>query len=210
MDAVLKRLVRPQDRLSLLFTPPFDKTQHDPGYIKGYLPGIRENGGQYTHAAIWTAWAFTGLRDGAQAGALFRLLNPIFHTDTPEKADEYFREPYVIAADVYSQPPFVRRGGWTWYTGSAAWMYRLGMEAMLGLHKAGETLWFDPIIPPEWDQFEITYRYGETSYQIRVENPHHLTAGVKSVHLDGNLMENGRIPLTDDRQSHSVAVVMGE
>ena len=154
MQSVLDHLVRLQDRLVLLFTPPFDRTPHDPGYIKGYLPGIRENGGQYTHAATWTAWAFAALGDGKQAGTLFNLLNPIHQADTQDKADIYRVEPYVICADIYSQPPYVRRGGWTWYTGSAAWMYRLGMEAILGFKIMGETLHIDPVIPPEWDGFE--------------------------------------------------------
>ena len=121
-----------QERLILLFTPPFDKVNHDPGYIKGYLPGIRENGGQYTHAATWTTWAFAQLGDGKKAGELYNLLNPIFQSDSEEKASVYRVEPYVVCADIYSTDPYVRRGGWTWYTGSAAWMYRLGLEAILG------------------------------------------------------------------------------
>jgi cyclic beta-1,2-glucan synthetase len=128
MYAALDRLVQWDDSLLLLFTPPFDKTSHDPGYIKGYLPGIRENGGQYTHAALWGIWAVAELGDGDMAAALFRLINPIHHSDTPEKAARYQVEPYVVAADVYSVPPHVGRGGWTWYTGSSGWMYRLGIE----------------------------------------------------------------------------------
>src|SRR5512138_1693847 len=118
---MLEQLVRPDDRLIMLFTPPFDHTEKDQGYVKGYLPGTRENGGQYTHAAIWTAWAFASMGDGNQAGALFDLLNPIFQSDTREKAAGYRVEPYVICADIYSRSPYLRRGGWTWYTGSAAW-----------------------------------------------------------------------------------------
>ena len=133
MEAVRERLVRPEDQLVLLFTPPFNQTPRDPGYIKGYPPGIRENGGQYTHAAVWTAWAFAGLNDSEYAFALAKLMNPITHADTPEKVDRYAVEPYVVAADIYSVPPYVGRGGWTWYTGSAAWMYRLGIEGILGL-----------------------------------------------------------------------------
>ncbi len=140
MHSVMERLVNPVDRLMVLFAPPFDKTTRDPGYIKGYLPGIRENGGQYSHAATWTAWAFATLGDGKQATALFDLLNPIFKSDSKEKADIYRVEPYVICADIYSQAPFVGRGGWTWYTGSAAWMYRLGLEAILGFKKVGDSL----------------------------------------------------------------------
>ena len=140
LQSVMEHLVLPNDRLMLLFTPPFDKTTHNPGYIKGYMPGIRENGGQYTHAATWTAWAFAKLGDGKQAGELFNLLNPIFQSDTEAKASAYRVEPYVICADIYSKTPFIRRGGWTWYTGSAAWMYRLGVEAILGFKKVGNSL----------------------------------------------------------------------
>lgn len=209
MQAVIERLVLPQDRLILLFTPPFDKTQHDPGYIKGYLPGTRENGGQYTHASIWTAWAFTLLGDGKQSGELFNLLNPIFQSDTKEKADEYRVEPYVMCADIYSQPPYLRRGGWTWYTGSASWMYRLGLEAILGFTKTGNFLNINPVIPPTWDGFEIHYQLGGSGYQIMVSNPHHITHNIKNVKLDGKLLDTPAIPLVDDGQNHTVELIMG-
>ena len=210
MQSVLEQLVLPQDRLSLLFTPPFDKTEHDPGYIKGYFPGIRENGGQYTHAAIWTAWAFAQLGDGKQAGELFDMLNPIFHSDSEEKAAEYRVEPYVISADIYSKPPHLHRGGWTWYTGSAAWMYRLGLTALLGFKKTGNTLRIDPVIPPTWDGFEITYQFGATSYQIKVNNPTHVAHSVQSVKLDGKILDPKAIPLVNDGQEHTVEVTMGD
>ena len=200
----------PQDRLALLFAPPFDKTTNDPGYIKGYLPGTRENGGQYTHAAIWTAWAFTRLGDGKQARALFDLLNPIFQSDSEEKATDYRVEPYVICADIYSQPPYVRRGGWTWYTGSAAWMYRLGLEAILGFHKIGNTLRIEPVIPPAWDGFEIRYQFGESVYRIQVQNPEHVTQHVRQILLDGQTLNDRAIPLVDDHLEHRVVVVLGE
>jgi cyclic beta-1,2-glucan synthetase len=210
MQSVLERLVRSQDRLVLLFTPPFDKTPRDPGYIKGYLPGTRENGGQYTHAAIWTAWAFTSLGDGEQAGLLFDLLNPIFQSDTEEKASVYCVEPYVVCADIYSSSPYVRRGGWTWYTGSAAWMYRLGLEAILGFQKMGNTLLIDPVIPPTWDGFEIRYRFGESMYLIRVHNPEHVTRHVREMILDGKTLNDGFVPLIDNKQEHLVIVTMGK
>jgi len=210
MQSVLERLVRPQDRLALLFAPPFDTTPRDPGYIKGYPPGTRENGGQYTHAAIWTAWAFARLADGKQAGALFALLNPIFQSDTEEKAAVYRVEPYVICADIYSMPPYLRRGGWTWYTGSAAWMYRLGLEAVLGFQKIGDHLRIDPVIPPTWDRFEITYRFGKTSYQIEVRNPEHIAHSIRQVMLDGRSLNEASIPLVDDGQEHWVEVTMGD
>jgi cyclic beta-1,2-glucan synthetase len=209
MHSALDRLVRPQDRLIQLFTPPFDKTLHDPGYIKGYLPGTRENGGQYTHAATWTAWAFTTLGDGEQAGALFDLLNPVFQSDTAEKVSTYRVEPYVICADIYSRPPYLRRGGWTWYTGSAAWMYRLGLEAMLGLHKVGDSLRIDPVIPPKWDGFEIRYRFGESVYRIQVLNPEHVASGVRQILLEGQLLQSSSVPLIDDKKEHRVVVIMG-
>ncbi len=210
MQSALDHLVKPQDRLSLLFTPPFDKTTQDPGYIKGYLPGTRENGGQYTHAAIWTAWAFARLGEGKQATALFELLNPIFQSDSPEKAAVYRVEPYVICADIYSQAPYVRRGGWTWYTGSAAWMYRLGLEAILGFKKIGNSLYMDPVIPPDWDGFEIRYQFGGSVYLIKVENPEHVARHVREILLDGQTLNDRSIPLVDDHLEHRVVVVLGE
>ncbi len=210
MQSVLERLVLTQDRLSLLFTPAFDKTEHDPGYIKGYLPGIRENGGQYTHAAVWTAWAFAQLGDGKQAAELFDMLNPIFHSDSEQKAAEYRVEPYVICADIYSKSPYLHRGGWTWYTGSAAWMYRLGLTVLLGFKKTGNTLHIDPVIPPTWDGFEIFYQFGATRYQIKVYNPTHIVQHVQLVKLDGKILELKAIPLVNDGQEHSVEVIMGD
>jgi len=209
MEAVTDRLVRLDDQLVLLFDPPFDKTTHDPGYIRGYLPGIRENGGQYTHAALWAAWAFAELGQGDRAAALFRLLNPIYHSDWPEKVARYRVEPYVVAADVYSVPPHTGRGGWTWYTGSASWMYRLGVEAILGVRRMGNMLRIDPCIPKNWPGYELTYHHGTTSYQIRVENPDGVNRGVKQVTLDGGVWPGGDIPLLDDGRQYSVRVLMG-
>ena len=211
MRSVLEKLVEPQNRLSLLFTPPFNNTPRDPGYIKGYLPGTRENGGQYTHAAIWTAWAFARLGEGQQASALFDLLNPIYQSDTPEKAAVYRVEPYVVVADIYSVPPYLRRGGWTWYTGSAAWLYRLGVEGILGLRRVnGEHLFLDPVIPPAWDGYQITYRYGKATYQIQVNNPQHCAHGVQRQTLDGQELKAKEIPLRDDGLEHQVIITLGE
>jgi cyclic beta-1,2-glucan synthetase len=209
MDAVAKRLVRDEDQLVLLFTPPFDKTAREPGYIKGYLPGVRENGGQYTHAAIWAVWAFAKLGQGDRAGALFRLLNPIYHSDTARKMMRYRVEPYVVAADIYSVSPHVGRGGWTWYTGSAGWMYRLGLEAILGLRRVGDALRIRPCIPKDWSGYELTYRDGETSYFIRVENPDGVNRGVKRITLDGEVLSGEDVPLQDDGREHDVHVLMG-
>jgi cyclic beta-1,2-glucan synthetase len=209
MAAMADRLVHPEDQLIQLFDPPFDKTTHDPGYIKGYPPGVRENGGQYTHAAIWSSWAFAELGQGNRAEELFRMLNPIYKSDTPEKVMRYRVEPYVIAADIYSMPPHRGRGGWTWYTGSAGWMYRLGIEAILGLQRYGDVLRIDPSIPREWSSFDVTYRFGDSTYQIHVDNPYDVNQGVKGITLDGEVVADGRIPLHRDGKKHRVHILMG-
>jgi len=209
MGSVDKRLVKEAEQMILLFTPPFDKSAHDPGYIKGYLPGVRENGGQYTHAAIWTAWAFAKLGQGDRAAELFHMLNPISHADTPEKTARYKVEPYVIAADIYSVPPHVGRGGWTWYTGSSAWMYRLGIEAILGITRFGNALNINPCIPRDWTGFKVDYRFGNTHYKISVENPHNVNQGIQQIVLDGISLADKLIPLVDDDQPHEVRIMMG-
>ena len=193
----------------LLFTPPFDKTTRDPGYIKGYVPGIRENGGQYTHGALWAVWAFAELGQGDRAESLFRLLNPIYHSATQEQANRYKVEPYVVAADVYSMKPHTGRGGWTWYTGSAAWMYRVGLEAILGLQRVGDTLRVDPCIPSTWPAFSIDYRHDESTYHISVQNPQGVNRGVKHVTLDGQVLPGFQVPLLSDGKPHTVDVVLG-
>jgi cyclic beta-1,2-glucan synthetase len=211
MASVADRLVREEDDvgLLLLFTPPFDETPRDPGYIKGYPPGIRENGGQYTHAALWAIWAYTELGQGDRAGDLFRLLNPIYHSDTEEKARRYSVEPYVVAADVYSAEEHLGHGGWTWYTGSSGWMYRLGIEAILGLRKAGDRLSIEPCVPKDWSGYRMTYRHGETTYEIEVENPEGVSRGVKTVTVDGEETAEG-VRLADDGDVHDVYVTMGQ
>jgi len=206
MNAVVERLIRVDDQLLLLFTPPFDKTLRDPGYIKGYPPGVRENGGQYTHAAVWVAWAFAQLGDGNQAMRLFRLLNPISHSDTNGKAAKYMVEPYVVAADVASCAPNIGRGGWTWYTGSASWMYRLGIEAILGLKRTGDSITINPCIPGNWANYELIYRDGETRYVIHVNNPHGVNRGVVQTTLDGNIISNNHIPLLKDGATHQIQI----
>ena len=209
MESVYRLLVKQAEQMILLFTPPFDKSMSDPGYIKGYLPGVRENGGQYTHAAIWTAWAFAKLGQGDRAGELFRMLNPINHADTPEKVARYKEEPYVIAADIYSVPPHTGRGGWNWYTGSSGWMYRLGIEAILGITRQGNLLNINPCIPRNWPGFKVDYRFGTAHYMINVENPNGINRGVKHVSLDGNPLPESLIPLVDNGQTHEVHVLMG-
>ncbi len=209
MDSVNRLLVKQDEQMILLFTPPFDKSMRDPGYIKGYLPGVRENGGQYTHAAIWSAWAFAKLGQGERAMELFKMLNPVNHADTPEKAARYKVEPYVIAADIYSQSSHIGMGGWTWYTGSSGWMYRLGIEAILGISRVGEALKINPCIPKDWPGFKVDYRFGTTHYKISVENPDGINRGIRQVMLDRNLLPGNLLPLVDDGQPHDVLIVMG-
>ena len=208
MESVNQLLVKQAEQMILLFTPPFDKSVRDPGYIKGYLPGVRENGGQYTHAAIWTAWAFAKLGQGDRAVELFRMLNPISHADTPGKAALYKVEPYVIAADIYSVPPHTGRGGWTWYTGSSGWMYRLGLEAILGISRVGIALHINPCIPRDWPGFKVDYRFGTAHYKISVENPNGVNRGIKQIALDGKILPGNLIQLVDDGQPHEVYVLM--
>jgi cellobiose phosphorylase len=189
-----------------LLTPPFDHSALEPGYIKGYVPGVRENGGQYTHAATWVVWARAMLGDGERAHQLFRMINPARHL--AGDPGRYKVEPYVIAADVYAVPPHVGRGGWTWYTGSAGWTYRLGLEMLLGLRREGDALVLRPCIPPSWPRYEVRYRHGRSTYHIIVENPRGATGGSSNVEIDGSPSPSGRIPLADDGAEHRVRVVL--
>jgi cyclic beta-1,2-glucan synthetase len=206
MDEVLRQLVRRDDRLILLFTPPFDNGPLQPGYIKGYVPGIRENGGQYTHAATWVVQAMAMLQNGETALELFDLLNPVLHAATPAEMGRYRVEPYVVAADVYGLPPHTGRGGWTWYTGSAAWLYRVGLESILGFTRRGARLEFSPCIPASWKGFEITYRYGSAVYRIQVVNTQRRGHGTALVTLDDGPQQEGGIDLVDDGHTHTVRV----
>lgn len=211
MDCADQHLVRRDTGLALLFTPPFDHAAFDPGYIKGYPAGLRENGGQYTHAAAWSVIAHAMLGDGDKATELFSLLNPINHANTRAGARRYKVEPYVIAADVYSEPPHTGRGGWTWYTGSAGWMYRAGIESILGLRRRGAFLVIDPCIPKYWPWFEVIYRNGATRYHFVVENPHGLNRGIVSAELDGKSVNPTplQIELTNDKKTHNIRAVLG-
>jgi cyclic beta-1,2-glucan synthetase len=211
MAAVDKYLIRRDDRLALLFAPPFEHPAPDPGYIKGYPAGIRENGGQYTHAAIWSVFAFAKLGDGDRAFELLSLLNPINHANSHTGVHRYKVEPYVVSADVYSMPPHVGRGGWTWYTGSAGWTYRVSLERLLGFRLQGDNLLLDPCIPKGWPGFEIAYRRGSARYVISVENPLGVCRGILAIKLDGQMLSGkpALIPLVDDGVSHRVQVVMG-
>jgi cellobiose phosphorylase len=209
MDAVQKRLVRIDDKLIQLFDPPFDKGVLQPGYIKGYVPGIRENGGQYTHAAAWVALATALQGRGDRAMELWNLINPVYHATTIEEVQRYKVEPYVVCADVYGAPPHTGRGGWTWYTGSASWLYRVAIETILGFQLRGGTLRFKPCIPPSWPGFELSYRHGSATYRIAVDNSAGTGRGVRSVELDGQRLPNNTVPLSDDGKYHNVSVELG-
>jgi cyclic beta-1,2-glucan synthetase len=210
MDAVRTHLVRRGARAVLLLTPPFDHSAQDPGYIKGYPPGVRENGGQYTHAAIWTIMASARLGNGDEAMELFHMLNPINHTRTAADVERYKVEPYVTPGDVYAHAAHAGRGGWTWYTGSAGWMYRAGLESILGLKRRGDTFEVDPCIPAAWPEYSLSWKFGRTRYEISVSNPGHRCRGVASAELDGTPVDPAAIPLLDDGATHRVKIVVGE
>ncbi len=210
LEAAGKHLVRRDENLVLLFDPPFDKHAPSPGYIQGYPPGIRENGGQYTHAAVWLAIAHARRGQGGRAGEILRMLNPIEHARDVAGAWRYTVEPYVMAADVYRAPGRTGQGGWSWYTGAAAWMYRAWVEELLGLKLRGESLRMDPVIPNGWPGFDLTYRHGEAVYEIHVENPQSVEHGVVSVELDGRPIPDGVIPLEREFVKHRVYVRMGK
>jgi cyclic beta-1,2-glucan synthetase len=211
MEAVDKYLVRTEDGLMTLFTPPFVASAHDPGYIKGYPAGIRENGGQYTHGVLWGIVAFAMLGNGSRAGELFSILNPINHARSRTAANRYRVEPYVACGDVYSMPPNIGRGGWTWYSGSAAWMYRVAIESILGLRREGDTLIIGPSMPSAWPKFEATIRLFGSTYEILVENPSRCCTGVSAITVDGVAnASRQRILLKRDGERHQVHVIMGE
>jgi cyclic beta-1,2-glucan synthetase len=211
MAAVERTLIRPETGLALLFTPPFDKGALDPGYIKGYPPGIRENGGQYTHAATWSVMALAALGQGDKAVALFSTLNPINHARSRADLYRYKVEPYVIAADIYSVAPHVGRGGWTWYTGAAGWMQRAGVETILGARRQGQLLHVNPCISRHWKGFSLSLRHGAARYEIEVDNTAGVEQGIVSATLDGEVLPQGPVTLTltDDGQSHQLLVRMG-
>jgi len=210
MAAADKQLVRANDGVILLLTPPFNRTEHDPGYIKGYLPGIRENGGQYSHAATWMLIAFAALNDGDKAAELFRIISPISHTSSRAGVQKYKVEPYVVAGDIYAEPPHVGRGGWTWYTGSAGWLYSAGLEWILGFRLRGMTLSIDPCIPRNWPAYSVEFKYHSAVYKIKVENPSGVSRGVALTELDGKLQARPmNIPLVDDGAIHRIRIVLG-
>jgi cellobiose phosphorylase len=208
MEAVKKHLILWDDRLIPLLTPPFDTTPIFPGYIKGYVPGVRENGGHYSHAAIWVLMAFAALKDHEQAWDLLPFISPIHHARTPEDVSTYRVEPYAIASDIYAAPPHTGRGGWTWYTGSAGWMYTLILESLLGVRLSGDQLTFDPCIPVMWSSYQIEYRYRSTTYHIEVKNSG-TGSGVRSIVVDRIDQDDKSIHLVDDSKDHQVVVELG-
>jgi cyclic beta-1,2-glucan synthetase len=209
MNAVRAHLVRRDARIVLLLTPPFDRMAHDPGYIKGYLPGVRENGGQYTHAAIWTIIALARLGMGDEAMELFHMINPINHARTAEDTERYRAEPFAVAADVYAHPMHVGRGGWTWYTGSAGWMYQAALQALLGIERRGSTVRVTPCIPTVWPHYSVAWRIGRTHYRFTVVNPEQRPQQIVSAELDGAPVDARAIPLNDDGGIHEVRIVLG-
>ncbi len=205
MKAADQRLIRRDRALVQLLDPPFDKSNMNPGYIKGYVPGVRENGGQYTHGAIWMAMAFAQLGDHQRAWEILTLINPVNHALSPEAIATYKVEPFVVAADVYALSPHIGRGGWTWYTGSAGWMYRLIVESLLGLRLEVDSLSFSPVLPADWEGFTLHYRYRETVYHISVLRTQP-GDGATRIIVDGVEQQDQTIPLVDDHKEHAVEV----
>lgn len=209
MDSLDKYLVNRKDKLIKLLDPPFDKSSMNPGYIKGYVPGVRENGGQYTHAAIWASMAFSQMGDSTRAWELMNIINPLNHGRNAQEVAIYKAEPYVVAADVYGVEPHVGRGGWTWYTGSASWLYRLMLESLLGFTKEGDKLRITPCIPKSWTSYSIDYRFGSSVYHIAVNQVQSDRKGAKThMTFDGKTMPGDYIPLLDDQHDHQVVLTL--
>ena len=209
MESVMEHLVDRQTGLVLLFTPPFDRTGHHPGYIMGYPPGVRENGGQYTHAAAWVAWAFSIAGNGARAMEIFNMLNPVNKSFPEHRADIYRVEPYAVAADVYSSPECPGRGGWTWYTGAAAWMYRLATEAILGIEVEGNYLRINPCVPESWEEWKVTLKRKGCIWNLYFKNPDSVSSGVRKVTVNGVLAEGNGVELSENNLCNNVQVIMG-
>ena len=210
MQSVAQHLVKENYGAVLLFTPPFDKTSHDPGYIKGYIPGVRENGGQYTHGSLWVPMAFARLGDGDTAVKLLTMMGPLSHARDRDSVNAYRVEPYVVVADIYSADKHEGQGGWTWYTGAAGWMYNVWITEVLGVRKMSDTLIIDPAIPNSWNEYSLRIKHGLGVYNITVENPKHVSCGVESVELDGASLESYTIPLSGEEVEHTVRIVLGD
>ena len=211
MGEVYKQLVDEEHKLIRLLFPPFDSGPQEPGYIKGYLPGVRENGGQYTHAAAWVIIATAMVGDGERAEKLFRLINPLHHTTTEQEIKKYRGEPYVLCGDVYSVAPHEGRAGWSWYTGSSGWMYQAGVEHILGLKARAEYFFIDPCIPPHWKDFQLKLTRGGTTYLISVKNGAGVSRGVATCTVNGRHVPDGKIPWSTSNEGEKVIVdvVMG-
>lgn len=210
LNAVEKHLVNEEDGIIALLSPPFENIEPDPGYIRSYVPGVRENGGQYTHAAAWVIKAFAMLGEGDRAYNLFELINPINHARTQIECAKYKVEPYVMAADVYTNPEHLGRGGWTWYTGSSGWIYSVVLENILGFRKEGNRLYINPSIPKDWDKYCIKYTYKDSIYNIEVKNPNGMNTGVSKILLDSKPVDDGYIELIDDKNIHKIVVIIGD
>ncbi len=209
MESLKKYLIKEDEGIILLFAPPFDKGEKDPGYIKSYVPGVRENGAQYTHAASWVISAFAALGRGDTAWKLFNMINPVNHTKTIKECSIYKTEPYVMSADVYSVNPHAGRGGWSWYTGAAGWFFKAGLEFILGFKKRGDMIYINPCIPNYWEGFQISYKYRSTKYRIKVDNPDKVSSGVNYITLDGTKVKTEGIKLINDENEHEITVIMG-
>ncbi len=208
MDSLENYLVDKENMIIKLLTPPFDKTEMNPGYIKEYIPGVRENGGQYTHGAIWSVIANAMIKNGDRAGEYFRIINPIEHARTKENVLRYKVEPYVVAADVYANSSMLGRGGWTWYTGSSSWLYIAGLEYILGIKKNVDTLIIEPCIPHGWENYKVEIMYKNTKYKIEVNNKNGKTNGISSISLDNNFINTNQIKLADDNKDHVIEIEM--
>jgi cyclic beta-1,2-glucan synthetase len=209
MDAARAHLIRRSAQVVLLLDPPFDRSMQEPGYIKGYPPGVRENGGQYTHAAAWLVMALAKLGTGDEAVELFHMINPVNRTRTATDVERYKGEPYVLAGDVLANAEHSGRAGWTWYTGSAGWMYRAGLESILGLRRRGSFFEVAPCIPASWPEFSIQWRVGRSIYKIVVTNPERRCRGVAYAQCDGATVDARAIPLLDDGATHLVKIILG-
>ena len=207
MESLSQHLIRRDIGIVQLLEPPFDKSNLNPGYIKGYVPGVRENGGQYTQSAVWAAMAFAAMGDTYRSWEIMTIINPINHAKSPEAIATYKVEPYVVAADVYALAPHTGRGGWTWYTGSAGWMYRLILESLLGLKRKSDKLSFSPCIPDDWNGFSIRYRYGKTIYHILVTRAPDGKNETKVIINEVEQMEK-TVLLVDDGMEHKVDVII--
>lgn len=208
MESLESLLIDKENGLIKLLDPPFENSKIEPGYIKAYLPGVRENGGQYTHAAMWAILAFAKLGFGDKALEYYRMINPIEHSRTKDAAKKYKVEPYVIPADIYEAKGLEGRGGWTWYTGSSSWFNKIGLENILGFNIEQGVLKINPCIPKEWKEYSIRYRFKNSIYNIKVKNPNSKNTGVDKMLLNGEEVENKEIKLVDNGKVNEIEVVM--